>query len=516
MQRDLTAWEEAEKYILAYPCARVEQFSPKSKAILEIKSERDLTILEKMYANGVLLGDDSPQGWGIQYATEFHMTNDSKLFPPRPQWEAKGYRPDEYGHWLKGNWQPYEAVRSILQRPEGLILSADGSSAIYIDEVEDVALPLYEGRMINHFDFSLKGWVSGKGRTAVWRDIPWEKKVIEPQFLMGKETLYSSPNGYLHPKIAFMSISASINTRTTISTYLNFVPGGHSLSFYRVLSQSVFHSQALASILGSFTFDYPMRLRLGGLNMSDFIMSETVLPKRNKFVEFKKILVTFISNLAIPHQFFANDWIKLRTIILSERNWYQLWAITPYERLRLRCILDAAVAELYGLEIDDFAWILRDCDYPTAQVCDKKFARTLDPKGFWRVDKEKDPELRHTVLSLVAFHELKRFGLEAFLNLNDGEGWMLPDTLRLADYGIGHDRRAKEPQPVAARLGDRFLPWQLEGTVEESWQECDRHAQNLKRLLGDKPIATETEPVSAIGESGTQLDFFNLLELQDS
>ena len=38
------------------------------------------------------------------------MTNDSKLFPPRPKWEAKGYRPDEYSRWLKGNWRPIEEL----------------------------------------------------------------------------------------------------------------------------------------------------------------------------------------------------------------------------------------------------------------------------------------------------------------------------------------------------------------------------------------------------------------------
>ena len=52
-----------------------------------------------------------------------------------------------------------------------------------------------------------------------------------------------------------------------------------------------------------------------------------------------------------------------------------------------------------------------------------------------------------------SFHELKKIGLEAFLNLNDGEGWMRPETLKLADYRLGHDNRAFEPQPVAARLG---------------------------------------------------------------
>ncbi|NJR56287.1 MAG: hypothetical protein HC768_18020, partial [Acaryochloris sp. CRU_2_0] len=115
-------------------------------------------------------------------------------------------------------------------------------------------------------------------------------------------------------------------------------------------------------------------------------------------------------------------------------------------------------------------------------------------------DKEKDPELRHTVLSLVAFHELKEIGMDAFLNLNDGEGWMLPETLRLADYGLGHGDRAKEPQPVASRLGDRFLPWQLEGTPEESWEECDRHAENLRRLLGNPPQPLTPSPTGEEGE----------------
>ena len=92
----------------------MEQFSPRSRAILEIQSRRDLEILEKIYANSVLLGDDGPDGWGIKYKTEFHMTGDSKLFPPRPDWEAKGYRPDEYSRWLKGDWRPIEELWAEL------------------------------------------------------------------------------------------------------------------------------------------------------------------------------------------------------------------------------------------------------------------------------------------------------------------------------------------------------------------------------------------------------------------
>ena len=56
---------------------------------------------------------------------------------------------------------------------------------------------------------------------------------------------------------------------------------------------------------------------------------------------------------------------------------------------------------------------------------------------------------------------------------------MLPETLRLADYGLGHDERARHPQPVASRLGPRFHDWQLAQSAGESWRECHLHARNL-------------------------------------
>jgi hypothetical protein len=90
--------------------------------------------------------------------------------------------------------------------------------------------------------------------------------------------------------------------------------------------------------------------------------------------------------------------------------------------------------------------------------------------------------LRYTVLAQVAFHDLQAVGLEAFLAQNNGEGWMLPETLRLSDYSLGHDDRARQPQPVAAQFGNRFLPWQLNEDVAQSWEECRRHAENIRAI----------------------------------
>ena len=97
----------------------VRKNSPKSLSLVELRSQRDLDIFRKIYDHSIRIGDNAP-GWEITYATEFHMTNDSRLFPPLEQWEAKGYKPDVFGRWIG---------------PEG-----------------DVALPLYQGGMINLFD----------------------------------------------------------------------------------------------------------------------------------------------------------------------------------------------------------------------------------------------------------------------------------------------------------------------------------------------------------------------------
>jgi hypothetical protein len=138
----------------------IEEFSPHSGAILEIRTPRDLDIVRRLYANGVLLGDKSPDGWNIRYTREFDMTNDSKLFPPRWKWEEQGYRPDEYGHWIKGSWQAASGQQNILQRPRGLIHSADGTAAIRLEEIEDALVNRLAFAQLHLADAVRPAWIA--------------------------------------------------------------------------------------------------------------------------------------------------------------------------------------------------------------------------------------------------------------------------------------------------------------------------------------------------------------------
>jgi hypothetical protein len=379
-----------------------------------------------------MLGDTSEKGWKIKYATEFHMTNDSKLFPPITKWLEQGYEPDPYGRWVG---------------PNG-----------------DIALPLYEGRMIGQFDFSAKGWVSGKGRSAVWREIPFEDKRIEPQYLIDLNTYTYWEKAIRGYKVAFMDVSSATNERTMIASAISDRPCGNSCPVLTISNSTVDKIFVLVTIFNSYIYDYIIRAKCGGLHLNYFVIEDSPLPNYNKIsnvfcnsIIIRSVSLNYISNI------FSPGWIRLRFTYpeIFSIHWKSLWAITPHERLRLRCILDAIVAELYSLSYEDFTYILRD--------------DPSDPKGFWRVDKDKPKELRHTTLSLLAFKHLKEVGLEKFCD----EDWQFPPDIQ-------------------EKLGPRFLPWQLEGTPEESWNECEMHARNIHGEEGYKDFINNTNKIEVV------------------
>jgi hypothetical protein len=460
----------------------IEEFSPHSGAILEIRTPRDLEIVKKLYANGVLLGDKSSDGWNIRYAREFDMSTDSKLFPPRWKWEEQGYRPDEYGHWLKGNWKAHSGQQSILNRAHGLILSVDGTAGIRLEEVEDVALPLYQGGMINQLDFCASAYrqIDGK-RGFKWQSMDWSNKNLEPQYLMGRVDYCGAEGVFRGPKLFCRNIARTTDTRTFIGALVNDLPSGHSLA--AIVSKD---SLALTALLDSVISDWSLRQRLAGTNLSLFVLQDLVSPQIDRLSTLRSIA----ANLSLCHIRFAPLWQSEA----HESPWKSRWAVTPHERLRQRVLLEVLVARLFEFDRLEFGQVLIDCDYPIEKVTDKKFSRVLDPKGFWRVEKKILPEHRLTVLAQIAFDDLTRMGLEEFLHQNDGQGWQLPETLRLADYGLGHDERAREHQPVAAALGPRFYDWQLKQSVSESWEECERHAEILGKLLPRSFTEPEFQP----------------------
>jgi len=469
MRHDLKDWESPEKIAIDYERESVAKFSPFSKALLEIRTRRDLALTEKLYDGKVMLGDQGLDGWGIKYAQgDFNMTSDSKLFPPIGKWLERGYKPDIYGRWLKGGWNAVPGDGPLpLER--GVIQGRDAREVIREEDIEEVALPLYQGTMVGQYDFSYKKWITGTGLNAKWEFIQYYEKKYCPQFLVAHNN-YMSFTKFRGCKIGFRDIARTTDERTMISCIIPDMPAGNKVPLFMNCSNS--NLFLLSCLLNSFSYDYILRTKLGATSLNYYILNETPL-SRNVIIDcISERITNYVLSLNCIARIFSPDWLHIdkayQSNDINKRNWKSFWAITRHERIRLRCILDAIVAELYGLDFDDLAWILRH--------------DPSDPKGFWRMDKDEPFELRHTTLTLAAFRDLKEMGIDAFCGLNNGEGWMIPETLsfNVNQNGIVEFvSNGVEPLPVLNRLGARFLPWQMESSVEDSWEECRIHARNI-------------------------------------
>ncbi len=461
MRRRLEDWAEAEKFATPYTHEQISRFSPGSYALLEVATVEDLTLMDMLSLNAPVLGEM------VGFTQQYDMTGDSKYFPPLPTWQTRGYHPNEFDIWK------------------------DSSSG--------VALPVLEGRMIDHFDAASKAWVSGRGRSAVWEDVPDGIKSIKPQFLIDYASYADSQCRIEGYSFFYMKIASATNARSLIGTIVRDLPSVYSICVLRNDALPLVAWLCLGAYLNSFMFDFVVRLRLVGLNITGYILRETpvvIIPS-----VLHNHMARIVGCLCFSHIRYAPEWLKIRQDNLLTVSWKRLWAVSSHERLRSRCVLDAAISAISGVTQHQLQKILADTDFAVCSMTE--VTKSLNPKGFWRVDKDKDPELRHTVLTLVAFHDLQAKiaacgndrdkGIEAFLDQNNGEGWMLPETLRLADYGLGHDDRAKEHQPVASRLGPRFFDWQLAQSPEESWRECELHARNLLGETGYKALLEEIE-----------------------
>ena len=321
---------------------------------------------------------------------------------------------------------------------------------------------------------------------------------------MGVEVATQGRGNSPQLKIGYRDVARSTDVRSFIGAVLPSFPCGNKVPILHLDDSAIDPTVSAMALLNSFVFDWLVRRRLGAATLNWYVLAEVALPRTSDVAG----LSTVVKKLNLFPSLFAG--------VNATQSVETLAALHPGERLRLRSIADAVSCAMVGLDTADLLHVLRDSDLPASDVGTRGSA-SLDQRGFWRVDRDKDPEVRHTVLTLIAFHDLeskvqdaggdREKGIEAFLVQNRGEGWMLPETLRLADYGLGHDERARQPQPVASRLGPRFYDWQLVQSADESWRECHLHARNLLGTHGYGLLLVELiERRAADGK-----DYFGLL-----
>jgi hypothetical protein len=322
---------------------RPEDFAvlnPNTKTCPTFRWRRDAEINKAIYRRLPVLwreaDEQTDNPWGISFMAMLHMSGDSESFKSRGQCEADGYR-------LVGN---------IFESMSGR------------------RVPLYEAKMIHHFDHrfaTYEGQTEAQARQGKCPELDdeahadpattplpyyWVDEAVVSDRLANR---WSS--GWL---LGWRDICRSTDMRTVITSVLPRVGVGHKFPV-ALPSAARQHLPALYACLASLVFDYTARQKVGGTSLTYFILKQ--LP-----VVTPAALDT-PAPWALPSTSVA-QWLLPRVLELT----YTSLDIAPFardlgyegapfhwdseRRAILRAELDAAFFHLYGVSTADADYIL--------------------------------------------------------------------------------------------------------------------------------------------------------------
>ena len=294
----------------------IRRLAPDSHSVMEFKSELDVHIAEKML-KFPLLGETEESTWNLRLTHELHMTNDSRLFK-----KVAGQN----------------------------------------------SLPLYEGKMIWHFEHGREDFRYWVDRDDVEKDEA-RRRFKQINKLLGIEDTDSELHQYpIHftfdsYRLGFRSITGATNERALVVTVLpKHVVTGNSLTvsvpFEDQAVDGGWHEHnlyddrellAMTSIMASFVCDWFIRQKIL-TNMNMFYVYQIPVPRLTSEDPAFNSIVTRAARLICTTPEFDD---------LAREAGADIRGVTePAERARLRAELDGLVAHLYGLTEAEFAHIL--------------------------------------------------------------------------------------------------------------------------------------------------------------
>ena len=273
-----------------------------SLTIPEVRSKLEQRLLNKLYAAHPTLGDRSAQHWNVSFVRELDMTKDSGAFVERAELLRQKCRENEDGSWSSRNGVKY--------------------------------LPLYEGRMVNQFDNAAKAYQGGQGRTAQWAPLPFTNKAIVPHYFVADAYIEKYGLAESPARAGFCDVTGHANERTVLSALIppsvvcgNKVP---TVSFDQ--NDPKLHLIWLA-LANSFVIDWLVRRRIS-TTLNFFHWYNIPFPRLNPDSNIGRELSQAAAKLC-------------HFKVLQERS-------------AVRAQIDAIVAELFDLNLAEYALVLSD------------------------------------------------------------------------------------------------------------------------------------------------------------
>jgi hypothetical protein len=314
--------------------------SPNTRTCPIFRSSHDAELTKVIYRRVPVLVKEGPQvtnPWGLRFSQGlFNMATDSGLFRTRVQLEQDGWR-------LKGN-----------------VFHRDG----------DTCLPLYEAKMIHHFDHrfgTYEGQTEAQANQGKLPELTDERHadpcyVVQPRYWVPAPEVAEALAGRWDRDwfLGWRDICRATDERTVIASLIPRAAVGHTTPLIFLSSNSLALSDCLLANLTAFALDYCARQKVGGIHLTyNYLEQLPVLPP---------------SAYRAPAPWAPGStldaWLRLRILELV----YDAWELAPFaqdcnydgppfrwdpdRRFLLRCELDAAFFLLYGLAREDVAYVM--------------------------------------------------------------------------------------------------------------------------------------------------------------
>lgn len=313
----------------------ITRLNPNTRTCPVFDYRRNAEITLGIYRRVPVLWKDSPAAnpWKLSFQAMLHMANDSGLFRTEEKLEDDGW-------------------------------TLDGNIFVRGDER---MLPLYEAKMVHHFDHRLgtyEGQTQAQANVGTLPRLSPEQKA-DPYY--APQPRYWVPESEVYDRLArrqwdkmwllgWRDVCRSSDIRTTIASAIPLaaVSGKFPLGFV------VGHAGILEANLNSFVLDFVSRQKIAGASLSNFVIKQLpVLPPE----EYEKDCPWD------PDKELA-DWVTCRVLELS----YTAHDMADFaadhgddgppfrwdeeRRFAIRAELDAAYFHLYGVTRDDVDYVM--------------------------------------------------------------------------------------------------------------------------------------------------------------
>jgi len=319
---------------VAVPAELIRRQAPDSYAIPDLRNVFEMTVAAKMVASHPSLGLTVPGTPQRSFSQELNITNYSEFFTGDPE-----------------------------------------------------AIPVYEGRMIDHFDHRAKNYVSGHGNSAKWdaHDFGDPAKAIVPQWRIARRDIPTKLGDRCdHYRIGFGDVANPRNERSFVAALIppNAVCG-HKVPTIRFGDGEEWAYLPWLAVANSFSMDWLTRSRLSSPTLSFTVMDNLPFPRYPEEHPLVTRLAPLVLRLTCTGSEMTAFWNSM-----SAKGWCQAVPegtvpdealVDPKSRAEARAEVDAVVAKhVFELTRNELSYVLDQ--FPVLERRDRKSFGTYATK----------------------------------------------------------------------------------------------------------------------------------------